>query len=75
MLAIEEYQVTDKVFFGSDFPFSTPGEGIELTRAVRQIGGTGGMPRVALETVERIITSDPFRHWWHGGPEAAKPRA
>ena len=74
MLAIEEYQVTDKVFFGSDFPFSTPGEGIELTRAVRQIGGTGGMPRVALETVERIITSDPYRHWWHGGPDAARPR-
>ncbi|MEZ5906552.1 MAG: hypothetical protein R3C69_16145 [Geminicoccaceae bacterium] len=47
MLAIEEYQVADKVFFGSDFPFSTPGEGIELTRAVREIGGSGGMPRVA----------------------------
>ena len=53
MLAIEEYQVADKVFFGSDFPFSTPGEGIELTRAVREIGGTGGLPRVASETVER----------------------
>jgi hypothetical protein len=32
------------------------------------------MPRVALETVERIITSDPYRHWWHGGPDAARPR-
>ena len=68
MTAIEEYQVTDKVFFGSDFPFSTPAEGIELTRAVRDIGGTGGMPRVSEETVERIITSDPFAHWWHTNP-------
>ena len=59
MTAIEEYQVADKVFFGSDFPFSTPGEGIGLTRAVREIGGTGGMPRVSEETVERIIPSDP----------------
>ena len=68
MTAIEEYQVTDKVFFGSDFPFSTPAEGIELTRAVRDIGGTNGMPRVSEETVERIITSDPFAHWWHTNP-------
>lgn len=65
MLAIEEYQVADKVFFGSDFPFSTPEEGIEMTRAVREIGGAAGLPRVAEETVERIIASDPFAHWWH----------
>ena len=68
MTAIEEYQVSDKVFFGSDFPFSTPAEGIELTRAVRDIGGTNGMPRISEETVERIITSDPFAHWWHTNP-------
>jgi hypothetical protein len=68
MTAIEEYQVADKIFFGSDFPFSTPAEGIELTRAVRDIGGMGGMPRVSEETVERIITSDPFAHWWHTNP-------
>ncbi len=74
MLAIEEYRVADKIFFGSDFPFSTPAEGIELTRAVRRIGGTDGLPRVAGETVQRIIESDPFAHWWHGGIEAARPR-
>jgi uncharacterized protein len=68
MTAIEEYQVTDKIFFGSDFPFSTPDEAITLTRAVRDIGGEAGMPRVSEETVERIITSDPFAHWWHQNP-------
>lgn len=68
MLAIEEYQVADKIFFGSDFPFSTPEEGIALTRAVREMGGTAGLPRVAEETVERIIQSDPFAHWWHANP-------
>lgn len=70
MTAIEEYQVTDKVFFGSDFPFSTPDEAVRLTRAVRDIGGTGGLPRVSEETVERIIQSDPFAHWWHTRPVA-----
>ncbi len=68
MIAIEEYRVADKIFFGSDFPFSTPDEGIRLTRAVRDIGRAAGMPRVSEETVERIIRSDPFAHWWHQNP-------
>lgn len=68
MLAIEEYQVADKIFFGSDFPFSTPDEAIALTRAVREIGGVGGLPRVSAETIERIIHSDPFAHWWQQSP-------
>ncbi len=68
MIAIEEYQVTDKIFFGSDFPFSTPDEAISLTRAVRDIGGQAGMPRVSEETIERIIQSNPFAHWWHQNP-------
>jgi uncharacterized protein len=68
MTAIEEYQVTDKIFFGSDFPFSTPDEAVTLTRDVRDIGGTAGMPRVSEETVERIIQSNPFAHWWHQNP-------
>lgn len=68
MIAIEEYQVTDKIFFGSDFPFSTPDEAITLTRAVRDIGGQAGMPRISEETIERIIQSNPFAHWWHQSP-------
>lgn len=68
MLAIEEYQVSDKIYFGSDFPFSTPAEAITLTRAVRDLGGAAGLPGVSEETVERIIQSDPFAHWWHQNP-------
>lgn len=68
MRTVEEYQAVDKVFFGSDFPFSTPDEGIALTRAVREIGGVAGLPRIAEETVETILSSDPFAHWWHRNP-------
>ena len=68
MTAIEEYRVGDKIFFGSDFPFSTPAEALTMTRAVREIGGMHGLPRVSEETVERIIESDPFAHWWHQNP-------
>lgn len=65
MMAIQEYQIADKVFFGSDYPFSTPEEGVELTRAVTEIGDGAGLPRVSSELVEQIIHSDPFAHWWH----------
>jgi hypothetical protein len=68
MRTVEEYQAVDKVFFGSDFPFSTPDEAITMTRAVREIGGVGGLAHVSEETVETIIASNPFEHWWHSSP-------
>jgi len=67
MMTIQEYQIADKVFFGSDYPFSTPEEALRLTRAVLEIGRGAGMPTVSPEVVERVIHSNPFAHWWHGG--------
>jgi hypothetical protein len=34
---------------------------------VLEIGSGAAMPTVSPEVVERIIHSDPFAHWWHGG--------
>lgn len=65
MMTIQEYQIADKVFFGSDYPFSTPAEGLALTRAVTEIGAGTSLPRVSEEVVEQIIHSNPFEHWWH----------
>jgi predicted TIM-barrel fold metal-dependent hydrolase len=67
MMAIQEYQVADKIFFGSDYPFSLPEEALRLTRAVLEVGRGANLPAVSPEVVERIIHSDPFAHWWHGG--------
>lgn len=67
MMTIQEYQVADKVFFGSDYPFSHPAEALALTRAVTAIGGQAGLPAVSPALVETIIHADPFAHWWHGG--------
>jgi predicted TIM-barrel fold metal-dependent hydrolase len=67
MSAIQEYKVADKVFFGSDYPFSDPDEGVRLTRAVRAVTAGTALPPVSEETVETIINSNPFEHWWHGG--------
>ncbi|MGE4247750.1 MAG: amidohydrolase family protein [Parvibaculaceae bacterium] len=65
MKAIEEYQVGDKIFFGSDYPFSLPDEAIALTREVLHIGKDGAIPAVSSDLVEQIIHSNPFEHWWH----------
>jgi len=32
----------------------------------RLIEGTA-LPRVSGETIDRILHSNPFEHWWHGG--------
>lgn len=65
MKAIEEYQVGDKIFFGSDYPFSLPDEAVAMTREVLNIGKDSSIPPVSAELVERIIHSNPLEHWWH----------
>jgi uncharacterized protein len=69
MTAIQEYRIGDKVFFGSDYPFSDPEEGVRLTRAVRHITAGTGLPPISDDIIEGIIHSNPFEHWWHGGLE------
>lgn len=68
LIACQEYKITDKIFFGTDFPFSAVDESIEGLRGInRQVEGTA-LPRVSQETIDRILYSDPFAHWWHGKP-------
>lgn len=69
LITAQEYRMTDKIFFGTDFPFAGVEESIEGIRAVNRIIEGTQLPRVASETIEGIIFSDPFIHWWHGpGP-------
>ena len=67
LIAAQEYGVTDKIFWGTDFPYSRVQESIDGLRGVnRQLEGTA-LPRVSNETIERILHANPFEHWWHGG--------
>jgi len=63
----EEYRIADrnKVFWGTDFPFSQVGESMEGLRNVNQIVEQSGLPRVSQETIDSILYSDPLAHWWH----------
>jgi len=69
LLCAEEYSVTDKIFWGTDFPYSRVKESIEGLINVNEVAEVTGMPKVSRESIELIMHSNPFEHWWHGGFE------
>ena len=69
LICAQEYTIHNrgKVFWGTDFPFTTVGASIEGLKTInRQVEGTK-LPRVTQETIDSILHSNPFEHWWHGG--------
>ena len=69
LVCAQEYGIVarDKIFWGTDFPFTTVADSIAGFKRVNdQIEGTR-LPRIADETIERILHSNPLAHWWHGG--------
>lgn len=58
LVAATEWNVLDKLLFGSDFPASTPAETMERLRAVNSVVGGTGLPRVSEEKIEEIIHRD-----------------
>ena len=68
LINAQEYKITDKIFFGTDYPFTTVEESIEGLRTINRLVEGTGLPRVAEETIEGIIYSNPFTHWWQDSP-------
>ena len=69
LVTAQEYTIhnRNKIFWGTDFPFTTGEESITGLYAVNdQVEGTR-LPRVTPETIEHILHSNPLDHWWHGG--------
>ena len=66
LISAQEYKITDKIFFGSDYPAARVDESVNGLLSVNdQVEGTR-LPRVSEETMQRILWSDPFAHWWKG---------
>ena len=66
LIEAQEYKITDKIFFGTDFPFSKVGESVDgLLNINDQLEGTR-LPRVSSETMTQILQSNPFAVWWKG---------
>ena len=50
--------MTDKILFGSDYPFTTPGASTEGLRALNNMVAGTNLPRVADATLDTIIHRD-----------------
>jgi predicted TIM-barrel fold metal-dependent hydrolase len=66
LITAQEYMVTDKLFFGTDFPFTSVEDSLEGLRRINKIVEGTALPRVSEETIDQIIHSNPLDHWWHG---------
>jgi uncharacterized protein len=68
LITAQEYLVTDKIFWGTDFPFARVEESVAGLNSVNKVVEGTGLPRVSQETIDKILHSNPFAHWWHKGP-------
>ena len=72
LIEAQEYKIIDKIFFGTDFPFSRVGESVDgLLNINNQVEGTN-LPRVTDDTKAQILNSDPFAVWWKGDNPLAR---
>ena len=57
-----EWQVLDKLLFGSDFPAAgTPEETMAMLRAVNDVAEGTGLPKISKDAIEGIIHRDSLR--------------
>ncbi len=61
LITCVEYGVTDKLLFGSDFPFYTPEQTASGLRGVNRILEGTALPRVPDTVIEAILARDPLR--------------
>ena len=57
LIAAQEYKVTHKLLFGTDYPFAKQ-ESIPGLRNVNHIIGQSGLPRVSEQVIEEILGRD-----------------
>ncbi|MFN8591071.1 MAG: amidohydrolase family protein [Thermomicrobiales bacterium] len=58
LIAAQEYKVTHKLLFGTDYPFAGGVDSIDGLRNANHIIANSGLPRVADETISGILERD-----------------
>jgi predicted TIM-barrel fold metal-dependent hydrolase len=58
LIAAQEYRVTHKLLFGTDYPFAKAQDSIQGLRQVNHIIGNSGLPHVSDEAIEEILERD-----------------
>ncbi|MFW6146136.1 MAG: amidohydrolase family protein [Planctomycetota bacterium] len=57
-LAAQEYRVMGKLLLGTDYPFAGAAETLAGLRAVNDVTGASGLPRIDTDAVEALIERD-----------------
>lgn len=60
MITAQEYKVTGKLLFGTDYPFTTSEDSLAGVRGVNKVIGDASLPKVASEVIEEILGRDAF---------------
>lgn len=61
LIAAQEYKVTHKLLFGSDFPFAKGQESIDGLRNANHIIANSGLPRISEQVIEEILNRDSLQ--------------
>jgi len=61
LITAQEYGVTHKLLFGTDYPFAHAQESIDGLRNINAIVGSSGLPRVTDETIDGILNRDALQ--------------
>ena len=59
-IAAQEYRVTHKLLFGTDYPFAEGQASIDGLKNVNHITGSSGLPRFAESAIHDILERDSF---------------
>jgi predicted TIM-barrel fold metal-dependent hydrolase len=58
LIAAQEYKITHKLLFGTDYPFAGGPDSIEGLKRANAITGESGLPRVEQATIDGILHRD-----------------
>jgi predicted TIM-barrel fold metal-dependent hydrolase len=58
LILAQEYRVTPKILFGSDYPFATPGESIKGLHSLNALVENTNLPRVSKTELDGIVHRD-----------------
>lgn len=61
LISAQEYLVTGKLLFGTDYPFTRAEESIAGLRNANAVIGQSGLPQVTRETIQGILERDAFQ--------------
>ena len=60
-MLMQEYGVTRKLLFGTDYPFTTPEESVEKLRAIMKFGEGSNFPRLDPAWMEEVFSRDSLK--------------